>query len=61
LTAQKAPVAASKPAKIAGTRPSMSKRGRNPEKRRATTAMENPPAKAGNIIAEGDERKVSVL
>jgi hypothetical protein len=39
----------------------MSKRGRNPEKRCAATAMENPPAKAGNIIAEGDEKKVSVL
>jgi hypothetical protein len=39
----------------------MSRRGRNPEKRRATTAMENPPATTGGIIAEGNERKVSVL
>jgi hypothetical protein len=39
----------------------MSKRGRSPEKRRATTAMENPPATTGDIIAEGDEKKVSVL
>jgi hypothetical protein len=39
----------------------MSNRGRNPEKRRATTAMDNPPAKTGDIIAKGDEKKVSVL
>ncbi|MCA3367406.1 MAG: hypothetical protein INF79_17505 [Roseomonas sp.] len=54
-------MAASKAAKTAGTNASMSKRGRNPEKRRATTAMENPPTKAEDIIAEGDEKKVSVL
>jgi hypothetical protein len=39
----------------------MSKRGRNPEKRCAMIAMENPPAKAGGIIAGWGERKVSVL
>jgi hypothetical protein len=39
----------------------MSNRGRNPEKRRAITAMDNPPAKTGDIIAKGDEKKVSVL
>jgi hypothetical protein len=39
----------------------MSNRGRNPEKRRATAAMDNPPAKTGDIIAKGDEKKVSVL